>query len=174
MCLKFKIWEQIDWNLVFGRSGLNSRVFEKLFISYSYILFIKHCALRSFCIKMLCFLKFWFFQIKNLVWICLAQSLLDWCWIDRICFSIDRTYFSTNRKSVREFFKTWDFHVFFTISKFFKKLFPLSSTNPNSLSIFCCFPTNFSQGFCRLAPVRPFYPFFFWFNFIFLAFFHAF
>ena len=50
-------------NLVFGRSGLNSRVLEKLSISYSCISFIKHCVLRSFCIKMLCFSKIWFFQI---------------------------------------------------------------------------------------------------------------
>ena len=96
-----------------------------------------------------------------MVWIWLARSLLDWCWIDRICFSIDRTYFLTDWKSIREFFKTWDFHMFFTISKVFKKLFSLSSTVPDSLSIFCCFPSNFSQGFCRLALVRPFYPIFF-------------
>ena len=44
-------------NLVFGRSGLNSRVFEKLFISYSCILFIKHCALRSVCNKNAQFFK---------------------------------------------------------------------------------------------------------------------
>ena len=50
-------------NFVFGRSELNSRVFENLFILYSCILFIKHCGLRSFCIKMLCFSKIWFFQI---------------------------------------------------------------------------------------------------------------
>ena len=50
-------------NFVFGRSGLISSVFEKVFISYSYILFIKQCALRSFCIKMLCFPKIFFFQI---------------------------------------------------------------------------------------------------------------
>ena len=96
-----------------------------------------------------------------MVWICLAWLLLDWCWINRICFSIDRTYFSTDRKLVREFFKTWDFHVFFTISKVFKKLFSLSSTDPDSTPIFCCFPSNFLQSFCLLAPVRPFYPFFF-------------
>ena len=41
----------------FGRSGLNSSVFEKFLISYSCISFIKLCALRSFCIKMLFFFK---------------------------------------------------------------------------------------------------------------------
>ena len=34
--------------LVFGRSGLNSSVFEKLLISYSCISFMKYYALRSF------------------------------------------------------------------------------------------------------------------------------
>ena len=48
---------------VFGRSRLNSSVFEKLLILYSCISFIKLCALRNFYIKMLCFSKIWFFQI---------------------------------------------------------------------------------------------------------------
>ena len=61
-------------NLVFGRSRSNSRVFEKNFISYSCILFIKHYALRSFYIKMLCFSNIWFFQIS----------------IDQTCCSTDR------------------------------------------------------------------------------------
>ena len=59
--LSLRIGDKLIENLVFGRFGLNSRVFEKLFILYSSILFIKHCTLRSFCIKMLCFSKFWFF-----------------------------------------------------------------------------------------------------------------
>ena len=86
-------------NLDFGRSGLNSSVFEKLFVSYSCIFFyIKQCALRSFCIKMLCFSKIWFFQtfdrsnlffdqsklrLKFLVWDCLTRLMIDRCSIDR-------------------------------------------------------------------------------------------
>ena len=61
--------------LVFGRFGLNSSVFEKLFVSYSCILFIKQCTLRSFCINLLCFSKFHFSRFS----------------IDRSCFS-DRNY----------------------------------------------------------------------------------
>ena len=79
-------------NLDFGRSGLNSSVFEKLFVSYSCIFFIKQCVLRSFCIKMLCFSKIWFFQtfnrtnlffdqsklrLKFLVWVCLTQLMFN-------------------------------------------------------------------------------------------------
>ena len=88
-------------NLDFGRSGLNLTVFEKLFVSYSCILFfIKQCALRSFCIKMLCFSKIWFFQtfdrlnlffdqsklrLKFLVWVCLTRLMFD-------RFSIDHNW----------------------------------------------------------------------------------
>ena len=57
--LRFK--EILIENLIFGRSGFNISVFEKHFISYSCILFIIYCALRSFCIKMLCFSKIYFF-----------------------------------------------------------------------------------------------------------------
>ena len=46
--------------LVSGRSRLNSSVFEKLFVSYSCILFIKQCTLRSFCINLLCVSNFHF------------------------------------------------------------------------------------------------------------------
>ena len=61
----FNVWsfgDKLVEKLVFGRSGLNSSVFEKLLISYSCILFMKYCALRSFCIKLLCFSKIWFFH----------------------------------------------------------------------------------------------------------------
>ena len=128
-----RIGDKLIENLVFGRSVLNSRVFEKLFISYSCVLFIKHCAL-SFCIKMLCFSKklifpdFWSIKpiarpieivIKNLVWIYLACLLLNWCWINRMWFLIDRIYFSTDRKLVSEFLKRFFSHVFFTLFKSF-------------------------------------------------------
>ena len=79
-------------NLVFERSRLNSRVFKKLFISYSCILFIILCALKSFCIKMLCF---FFFKTG----------------ISR--FSIDRTYCSTDRNCDKNFDLTNFFHASF-------------------------------------------------------------
>ena len=49
-------------NLDVGRFGLNSSFLKKLLISYSCISFMKYCALRSFCIKLLCFSKIWFFH----------------------------------------------------------------------------------------------------------------
>ena len=63
--LKFENLRKIDWIFFFGRSRFNTSVFEKHFISYSCIFFIKYYALRSFCIKLLCFLKNWFFQNFN-------------------------------------------------------------------------------------------------------------
>ena len=47
--LRFK--EILIENLIFGRSEFNTSVFEKHFISYSCILFIKYYALRNFYIK---------------------------------------------------------------------------------------------------------------------------
>ena len=47
--------EKLFENLVFGRSRLNSSVFEKHYISYLCILLIKKCALRSFCNRMCLF-----------------------------------------------------------------------------------------------------------------------
>ena len=64
----FNVWvveEKLIQKCVFGRSGLNTSVFEKHFISYSCILFIKYYALRSFCIKLHCFSKILFFHIFN-------------------------------------------------------------------------------------------------------------
>ena len=48
-------------NLDFGRSRLNSSVFEKLLISYSCISFMKYYALRSFLHKIALFFKNLFF-----------------------------------------------------------------------------------------------------------------
>ena len=52
-----------DWieNLNFGKTGFRTCVFEKHFISYSCMWFIKFNALRSFCIILLCFSKKLFF-----------------------------------------------------------------------------------------------------------------
>ena len=72
----FNVWvveDKLIKKCVFGRSGLNTSVFEKHFISYSCILFTKY-ALRSFCIKLLCFSKFWFFQIFDRSSVILDQS----------------------------------------------------------------------------------------------------
>ena len=51
--LKILILEDLDW----------IQVFLKNFSSHTHaFFFIKQCALKSFCIKMLCFSKIWFFK----------------------------------------------------------------------------------------------------------------
>ena len=125
-------------NLNFGKTRFKTSVFEKHFISYSCILFIKYYALRSFCIKLLCFscfskkLVFPEFRstepvsrlieiaIKSLVWLCVFQSMLNWFWINRRHFRSIKPIFSINQKSYREFLKPLFPHVFFPIQTFFK------------------------------------------------------
>ena len=63
----FNVWvveDKLFQKCVFGRSGLNTSVFEKHFISYSCILFIKYYTLRSFYLKLLCFSKICFFFVQ--------------------------------------------------------------------------------------------------------------
>ena len=101
-------------NLDFGRSGLNSSIFEKLFVSYSCIFFIKQCVLRSFCIKMLCFSKIWFFQTFNRTNLFFDQSKL------RLKFfgltlpdSIDVRSIKTKKFSISIFLNNFFFHASF-------------------------------------------------------------
>ena len=89
--LKILILEDLGW----------IQVFLKNFSSHTHaFFFLKQCALRSFCIKMLCFSKFWFFhtfdrsnlffdqsklRLKFLVWVCLIRLMFN-------RFSIDRNW----------------------------------------------------------------------------------
>ena len=81
--LKILILEDLGW----------IQVFLKNFSSHTHAFFIKQCALRSFCIKMLCFSKIWFFQtfdqsklrLKFLIWVYLTRLMFD-------RFSIDRNW----------------------------------------------------------------------------------
>ena len=83
-----------------------------------------------------------------------------------LCVSIDRTYFSINRKSYREFFKNWVSHTFFTIQTFFKTLSLSIRSVQGSKQDFCRFQPKFFKGFCYLRPVKPLFPsFFFYFQF---------
>ena len=62
-------------------------------------------------------------------------------------FLIDRIFFSINWKSRWEFFKKFCFHVFYTISNFFKTLFSLIRSIKATKAIFCCFLQNFCKVF---------------------------
>ena len=85
-----------------------------------------------------------------------------------LCVLIDRTYFSINRKSYREFFKNWVSHMFFTIQTFFQNSLSIQSVQ-GSKQDFCRFQPKLFRGFCHLRLVRPLYP-----SFSFIFSFHAF
>ena len=176
MCLNFENWGQIDWKSCFWKIWINSRVFEKLFISYSCILFINYYALRSFCIKMLRCSKIWFFQIFDRLNLLLDQSKLwlkiwfESAWLDP-CLSDAGSieYVFQSIEPIFRLIENWSEsflkHELFTCSSLFQKFSKSFSFSLWPIQIhyqfFCYFPSNFSQGFCHLAPVRPFYPFFF-------------
>ena len=99
MCLMFALWGQIDWKSLFWKIWVEFKCFWKTFrLILMHFFIIKQCALRSICIKMLYFSKFWFFQtfdrsnlffdqsklqLKFLVWVCLTQLMFNWFLIDR-------------------------------------------------------------------------------------------
>ena len=87
MCLKLENFGRIVWKSYFWKTRLKTSVFEKHSISYSCILFIKYYTLRSFCIKLLCFSKNWFFQNFNRSNLFLDQSKLRLkFWFSSVCF----------------------------------------------------------------------------------------
>ena len=104
-------------NLDFGRFGLNSSVFEKLFVSYSHF-FIKQCALRSFYIKMLYFSKIWFFSSLSIDRTCFSINRnCDWnfwfesAWLN--WYSIDAQSIETKKFSVSKYLTNLFFHASF-------------------------------------------------------------
>ena len=159
-------------NLNFGKTGFNSCVFEKHCISYSCILFLKFNALRSFCIKLLCFSKLWFFQNfdpsnlffdRSKLWLKFwsGSVCFDWCSIANgsiEALSIDWIYFSINQKSRWEFFLKLLFSRVLHYFKLFQNTFLSHSIDQGYQSNFLLFSPKFLQGFSPLRPVRPFYP----------------
>ena len=132
--------------------------------------------MRSFCIKLLCFSKNCVFQIfdRSNQFFDRSKMRLKFCfesaWFDRCSIAVgsfecifDRSNLFFDQSKIIQiiFFKTWDFHVFFTISKV-SKSYSLSLRPVHiQRQIFCRFLSNFLQGFCLLRPVKPFYPSFF-------------
>ena len=83
-----------------------------------------------------------------------------------LCVSIDQTYFSINRKSYREFFKTFVFSHVLHYSNFFQNSFSLYSIGLRVKARFLSFSTKFLQGFLSSNAGKTFIPsFFFYFQF---------
>ena len=137
-------------HLNFEKTGFKTSVFEKHFISFSCILFIKFNALRSFCNILLWFSKNYFFQNFDRSKVFFDRSKL---WLKILglvlCVSIDRTYFSINQKLYREFFlkKTFVPHVFFSIQTFPKHVLSLFDWSKNPSKFFVIFLQNFCMVF---------------------------
>ena len=141
--------------LILGKLG-SKQVFLR--ISYSCILFIKYYALRSLCIKLLCFSKKIFFpQFQSIELVSRLIEIAIKSFGLALCVSIDWTYFSFNWKSYREFFKTFVFSHVLHYSNFFQTLSLSIRSVQDSYQDFCHFPPKFLQGFSPLRPVRPFY-----------------
>ena len=157
--------------LVFGRSGLNSSVFEKLYISYSCILSIKQCDLRSFYIKMLYFSKNYFFQIFDRSNLLLNRSKM-WQKLGlNLPGSISSRLVLDRSNMILKGFS----HVLITLLILFQKLsLSLSLSLLLGLihlkSIFCHFLPNFSQGFLSSSSNKTLLPLIFHFIYIFHAF----
>ena len=150
-------------NLNFGKTGFKTSVFEKHFISYSCILFIKYYALRSFCIKLLyfskkklCFPDFRSIEtvsrliknvIKILVWIWPFQSLLDFFWINRRHFQSIESNFWSIENCIESFIKTLFLTCSNTISKLSKDFLSLFDWSKIPSKIFVIFPQFSSRVF---------------------------
>ena len=106
-----RIGDKLIENLDFGKSRLNSSVFEKLFVSYSCIFFIKQCVLRSFCIKMLCFSKIWFFHTFDQSNLFFDQSKL---WL-KFLIRVYLTRLMFDQFSIDRNWKIFSFYVFYQI-----------------------------------------------------------
>ena len=148
MCLIFKFWGQKKkfWKYCFWKIWVEFKCFWKTFKLIPMHFIHEILCFEWFMHKLALFFKNLIFPdfrsievvarpieiaIKNLVWICLARSVLDWCSIDWIYFSIDRSSISTDRYSNSECFKK----SFLTCSSLFSKLFKhfshyFSLTNP--------------------------------------------
>ena len=122
-------------NLYFGGSGFNTIIFEKYFISYSCILFIKYYALRSFCIKLLYFSKTLIFPDFRSIELLLDWSKLrlknwfesarfDHCWINWRHFRSIESNFRSIENHIESFLKLWVFTCSITY-KLFQKHFSL-------------------------------------------------
>ena len=86
------LWRMFE-NLNFGKIGFKTCAFEKLYISYSCILFIFFNAWRSFYTKLGCFSKPCLFFIYFILFYFIFFRIS----IDRGCFSINRNCFKNSK-----------------------------------------------------------------------------
>ena len=154
-------------NLNFGKTGFQTSVFEKYFLSYSCISSIKFNALRSFCNFLLYFSRNFFFfffflnfdrskvffdwsklQLKVLAWLCVFRS------IEPIFRSIE--------SHIESFLKT-EFLTCSSLFKLFFKTLSLYSIGPRVQTRFLSFSTKIIQGFLSSKAGKTFIPLLFFY-----------
>ena len=157
--------------LILGKLSSKQVFFEKHFISYSFILFIKYYALRSFCKKFALFFKKLVFPkfrlikpfswpieiaIKILVWLCLFRLMLDCYWINWRYFQSIESNFRSIEISIESFLKPLFLtcsSLFKPFSKHFLSLFDWSKGQSKIFFIF-----KFLQGFLSSKAGKTFVP----------------
>ena len=125
----FCVWEfkgRMFENLNFGKTGFKTYVLEKHFISYPCILFLIFNVLRSFFKNQVFFLnsvfpEFWLIQsvFRSIE---IAFKILS----EPLSISINRNWFSINRKSWISFFKIRSWLIQLTFFKSFQSFLSLS------------------------------------------------
>ena len=158
-----------------GKLGSKLVFFEKHFISYACILFIKFNALRSFYTKLLCFFKNLFFPefwsiklifrsieiaIKNfgqpLFASIDAQLILDH---QSKHFRSIKPNFRSIENCIKSFFKTLDSHVFKHFFKKFSNSFSLCPISQDSNQDFLSFSSVLFARFFFAKAGKTFLPF---------------
>ena len=135
-------------NLNFGKTEFKTSVFGKHSISYSCILFIKFNALRSLCIKLLCFSKICFFQNFDRSNMFLDQSKLRLKFLAWFCvFRSIEPIFRSIENRIESFLKPFVPHVFFTIQTFQTHVLSLFDRSKTPSKIFVVFLQNFCKVF---------------------------
>ena len=131
--------------LVFGRSGLNSNVFEKLLISYSCISFIKYCALRSFYIKLLCFSKSHFSRFSIDRSCCLTDWNCDKNFGLNLPSSIGAQLIEFNFRSIEANFQPIEFWSVSVLKRSFSHVLHTIQTFSNTLLTIFLHRSNLKQ-----------------------------
>ena len=148
--------------LNFGKTEFKTCVFEKHFISYLCILFIKFNALRSFCIILLCFSKkliFLEFRLIKIVFRLIEIAIKNVCESLSVLigarlvldqskyFRPIESIFRSIENCVENFLKT-DFHVFkLTFSKVFQLFLSLYDLVKAPIWFFIIFHHSFCKVF---------------------------
>ena len=134
-------------NFNFGKTGIKTCVLEKHLILYSCILFLIFNALRSFFKNRFIFFKnFVFPEFQLIETVFQSIEIVLKSNDESLSISINRNWFSINRKSWVRFLKNQIWLVEITFSKLFQTPFSLSNSDKHNPLFFFIF----DQIFCKV------------------------